>query len=125
MKVKVDGLADAVELELQNYSAEVKEGMAEAYKKIITQCVKKLRETSPKRTGGYKKSWTKKVEVSRFGISARAYAGKGFSNLTHLLEHGHAKAGGGRVEGIPHIGPVQDWANEEALNALEKLLEGG
>lgn len=122
MKVKVDGLADAVELELQNYSAEVKEGMAEAYKKIITQCVKKLRETSPKRTGGYKKSWTKKIEVSRFGIFARAY-NKKFHFLTHLLERGYAKAGGGRVEGIPHIAPVQEWANEEALDALAKLLE--
>lgn len=123
MKVKVDGLADAVELELQNYSEEIKEGMAEAYKNIIAQCVNKLRKTSPKRTGDYRKSWTRQIEVSRFGISARAY-NKKFYSLTHLLEHGHAKSDGGRVEGIPHIGPVQDWANEEALDALAKLLEG-
>ena len=124
MRVKVDGLADAVQLELQNYSEEVKEGMTKAFKEIAAQCVKKLRQTSPKRGGDYAKSWKRKMTVSPSVISATVYSKKPYQNLTHLLEHGHAKAGGGRVEGIPHIGPVQEWAGEEALAALAELLDG-
>ncbi len=124
MRVKVDGLADAVQLELQNYSEEVKEGMTKAFKEIAAQCVKKLRQTSPKRGGDYAKSWKREMTVSPFVISAKVYSKNPYWRLNHLLEHGHAKAGGGRVEGIPHIGPVQEWAGEEALAALAELLDG-
>lgn len=70
MRVKVDGLADAVQLELQNYSEEVKEGMTKAFKEIAAQCVKKLRQTSPKRGGDYAKSWKRngKPEQRRHGL---------------------------------------------------------
>lgn len=124
MKVKVDGLADAVELELQNYSNDVREGIAESFRDIASKCVKKLREASPKRTGGYAKSWTKKVTVSSKGVTATVY-NKKFASLTHLLEHGHANAGGGRTSGIAHIDPVQEWAGDEALKAVAKILEEG
>ncbi len=122
MKVKIDGLADAVELELQSYSEEVREGMASAFTQIAAQCVKKLKASSPKRRGGYAKSWTKKVTVTDDQISASVY-NKKFYYLTHLLEHGHAKTGGGRVPGISHIAPVQEWAADEALEALADVLE--
>lgn len=124
MKVSIDKLGAAVELELQGYRDEIKSEIASAFKKIGTQCVKKLKETSPKRFGGYGKSWTQKVTAADAQIFATVY-NKKYASLTHLLEHGHAKANGGRVDGIPHIEPVQDWASEEALDAIVKILEEG
>ncbi len=123
MKVKVDGLAVALEQELQNYSGEVKEAMVPAFTKISAQCVRKLKDSSPKRLGGYAKGWTRKVTVTDTGVSASVY-NKKFAGLTHLLENGHAKTSGGRVPGIPHIGPVQEFASEEVLEALADILEG-
>lgn len=123
MKVRIDKLASAIELELQGYSDEIKEATAAEFKKIGTQCVKKLREKSPKRFGGYGKSWAQKVTVTDEQVSAVVY-NKKYAGLTHLLENGHAKSNGGRVEGIPHIAPVQEWADEQALDAISKILEG-
>jgi len=46
--------------------------------------------------------------------------------LTHLLENGHVvrnkKGTYGRAPAIKHIAPVEEWANNELPNEIERSL---
>lgn len=111
-------LSKAIEAELEEYVDDVTEVMRQAVIETTDQAVETLKVTSPKRRGKYAKGWASKViEDSPTGLVKTVH--NKTAGLTHLLENGHAKAGGGRVEGIPHIAP----AEREAIRQLEKRLE--
>ena len=42
--------------------------------------------------------------------------------IAHLLEHGHAKRGGGRVAAIPHIAPAEANGEESLKIKIERGL---
>lgn len=116
MSVSVDGLADAISRELQAYSQDVADDLKKSVKKAARVCVNELMTTSPEDTGDYRKGWRVKTAYeSQSDIRVDVHNATDYQ-LTHLLEDGHAKVGGGRVEGTPHIGPAAD--NAAAL--LEK-----
>ena len=54
----------------------------------------------------YKKSWTFTAETKRLYTVVTLHSK--MPGLPHLLEHGHAKANGGRVKGRVHIKPVEE-----------------
>ena len=45
--------------------------------------------------------------------------------LTHLLENGHAKRGGGRVRAFPHIAPAETAGTEQLVKDIERDLKKG
>lgn len=117
--VKVNDLTEEITRALQEYSTEVEEGLEEAKVEVAKDTVKRLKQTSPKKTGDYRKGWArKKVGTAQVVHNRTDY------QLTHLLEYGHAKRGGGRVAGIPHISPAEEWANDEYLKRVEKVIRG-
>jgi hypothetical protein len=67
----------------------------------------------------YAKSWTTKKMAENSHTLQMTVHSKNRYQLAHLLENGHAKRGGGRVEGKPHIAPAEK--NGELL--LESLIK--
>lgn len=107
-----------------------RKGYAEAAYEVIPQVAKeaaaKLRKTSPRRPKGgkYAKGWTHTVEKGRLRVAAKVHGKYGTYQLAHLLEHSHAKRGGGRTNPIVHIEPVEQWAMNEAYDRIMDKLEG-
>ena len=122
-KVSVDGLADAVMKGLEEYAKLATDDMKKSVKDAGKFCKEEVSANAPVRTGRYAKSWKSKVT----GESSNALTVTVYSSvlgLPHLLEHGHAKRGGGRVRAIPHIAPAEEAAEEKLIKDIEKALEG-
>ena len=116
-------LEKAVKDILQDYSVEVARAAEEAVSEVTKEATKKLRQTSPKRKGRYAKGWTGKVEKTATTVDATVYGKTGTYQLAHLLENGHAKRGGGRVNGNTHIKPVEEWAIKEVEKRIREKVE--
>lgn len=117
-------LEKAVKDILQDYSVEVAKAAEEAVTEVSKEATKKLRQTSPKRSGKYGKGWASKVEKTTTTVDATVYGKTGTYQIAHLLEHGHARRGGGRnVGGIEHIKPVEEWAVKEVEKRIREKVE--
>lgn len=111
--ISPDSLASSMARIVKSYAAEERKDAGEAVKKTARKTVQRLKKTSPKKKGGYSKGWRSKVEEGiGAGSTAVIYNAKK-PGLTHLLEKGHEKRGGGFVRGIPHIEPAFRQAAEE------------
>ena len=118
-QVYVGNFAEAVAAELAAYSDEVTEAVKAECNDVADDCLREIKANSPVQTGKYKKAWRKKVEFeNREDIRIRVFNAK-YPGLTHLLEKGHAKAGGGRVEGMPHIQPAEQHAAERLVDKVK------
>lgn len=123
-KIPIDGLADAIAKELAAYNQEVTDGMKDAVKEAAQECTKQIKQNSPMLTGSYRKGWTDKVMYDgREDIRVTVYNRTDYQ-LTHLLEHGHAKVNGGRVAGKAHIGPAAQDAEDKLLREIQVVVRG-
>ena len=115
----IDNLADEIMKGLTEYADLTDESMKKAVRKTATSVKKEISANAPKNTGAYAKSWTaKKTKENSHSLEMTVHS-KNRYQLAHLLEKGHAKRGGGRVSGRPHIAP----AEENGVQMLEKLIE--
>jgi len=110
--VTVEDLADAIAAELREYGTEVAEDVKKSVKSAAKTCVDVLQQTSPKDTRDYATGWAKKTAYESPNDIRMQIYNKTDYQLTHLLEDGHAKVSGGRVDGKPHIQPAADQAAE-------------
>lgn len=123
MATGVNDFTAAVSAILDDYAEEVQVAVAQAVEETGKKVLKTVKAKSPvgkgKSSGRYKKGWrVKKERGGVFGTQAQVTVyNKTDGPLVHLLENGHQKINGGRVEGIPHVRP----AYEEADRLLPEL----
>lgn len=120
-------LSDEIQKILVRYADEIADGTDEAAKKAAQQCVKDIKSGAESKFGGtgrYARSWTKKQTDRPRGKSGYIVYSR-IPGLPHLLENGHAKVRGGRVEGRPHIAPAAEKAAEDFENAVKELVRNG
>lgn len=121
--INIDSLSGEIEKALKVYSSDIVEKIDTSSERIAKKAIKNLKANSPKKTGKYSKSWTQKKEKGDImqPTSHTIYNKEGW--LTHLLENGHAKVGGGRVEAKPHIRPAEQKVIEEFTKEVEEAIK--
>lgn len=111
----------------KGYLGEVVPILEDVLPNVARQAASKLRKESPRSnsptSGKYAKGWASKTDTGRLTVGAIVYGKPGTYQLAHLLEHGHAKRGGGRTRSIEHIKPVEEWAIKEAYDQILDRLE--
>ena len=123
IRVKPGELAQAVMEQLEAYAKVTGEGLKKSVREAAQTARKEIRQNAPERTGTYKKSWTAtKTGETADSLEMAVHSPRRYM-IAHLLENGHAKRGGGRVAGIPHIAKAEEKAREELLRKLDEELK--
>ena len=109
----IDDMTAEIMKGLTEYANLVDAEMKKAVRKTATTVKNEISANAPVKSGRYKKSWAaKKTKENSHSLEMTVHS-KNRYQIAHLLEHGHAKRGGGRVAAIPHIAPAE--ANGEVL----------
>lgn len=122
MNTNVNDMADAIMKGLMEYADVSAETVKNAVKKAGNTVKKEASANAPKKSGKYKKSFTVTKQKETAESLTVVVHSKNRYQLTHLLEKGHAKRGGGRVEGIPHIGPAEEKGIRQLTGEIERGL---
>lgn len=118
----VDNMAMEIMKGLMEYAELADTEMKKAVRKTATAVKNDISANAPKKTGRYKKSWAaKKVKENSHTLEMTVHS-KDRYQIAHLLEHGHAKRGGGRVAAIPHIAPAEQHGEDMLTHLIEEAL---
>lgn len=117
-KATAANLDQIIKAELEKYGEDVKESLDE----VLEDAAKRGKEAVKNDAlslfadvhlprGRYGTGWAVDINKQRLK-SVFTIHNKKYPSLTHLLENGHANRDGGRTQGRPHIGPVEQQLNE-------------
>ncbi|MDE7122590.1 MAG: HK97 gp10 family phage protein [Oscillospiraceae bacterium] len=120
--ISIEDMADEIMNGLQEYSELADFAMKKAVQKTASQVRKEISANAPERTGKYGKSWTTKKTAEKSHSLQITVHSKNRYQIAHLLEHGHAKRNGGRVEAQPHIASAEEHGAENFDELLKKYL---
>lgn len=109
---------------LNEYSTDVQESIVKCAENVAKKGADKLKTTSPKRTGAYRKGWRVKTIKGRGKVSSVIYNATNWQ-LTHLLEKPHLLRNGRLSTPKVHIAPVEQQCIREYEQEVEKTIKNG
>jgi len=115
--------ARAILQELTKYTADVREELAQELEAASKDIKAEIVRTARRRTTRYAKGW----RIKRWSMGSslgHTVHNATMPGLPHLLEHGHAKRGGGRVEGDNAISRASEPRLEEMEQNFIGIIEG-
>ena len=122
-KIQASQLDKELQDMLSTYATDVSRGLEklklEEAKETRDEVKANIKSQNLIRTGDYQKS----ISYKKSGTSYVVYARAPHYRLTHLLEKGHAKRGGGRARAYPHIGPAEQNMIKRYTKGIEGLAE--
>ena len=123
--ISIDEMDSAIMDELEKYAELASDDLKTVVKETAASVRKDIQAGAPVDTGKYKKSWSvKNVHEDSESIDLVVHSRNRYQ-IAHLLEHGHAKRGGGRVAAKPHIAAAEQRGNEKLVTTIEHKLKGG
>lgn len=122
-KVKPEALAAAIQQELTTYHKDVLDRVDDAGRESMEKLVQLTRATAPRKKGGFRRAITfEEFPGARGATFVWGAKGKKY-RITHLLVHGHAKRGGGRVAGSPFLESALGTVLPEYEKAVKEAVE--
>ena len=122
LKAEIDAI-------LKDYQARVIKGVNKAIGSLANKGRNSVRRnarqvTSPGRTKRkYANSWMYRLDPgSNYGAAEAVIYNKSQPGIGHLIEHGHAKVGGGRTKPREHVKPVEDELENTAIREVLKNI---
>lgn len=122
--IRIDQLASAITDAVREYTEHVIESVGDEVKDTADKVLKEVKRLARKRTGEYAKSFIKTKKVLPGKIAYYVWSKDHFRRV-HLLERGHAKRGGGRVQAYPHLQPAHDKYADEMVNNIRRIIRDG
>ncbi|MGX4598962.1 hypothetical protein [Faecalimicrobium sp. JNUCC 81] len=124
----LNNLAEAISKELKSYSKEVTLGVKKVTDEVTSNLVKNTKRDAKvgRRKGKYKKAISSKVLYENEHKKIKVwYVRSPEHRLAHLLNNGHAKKGGGFIEGDNHITNNEEIAIKELERGIEAVVKNG
>lgn len=109
---------------LDSYAKEISRDIVTDAEIVAKEGVDELRNTSPKRTGKYRKGWRVRTDKMNNGGSSIIYNATDYQ-LTHLLEKPHLSRNGRIVAPKVHIAPVEAKCIKDYERRVEKSIQNG
>ena len=124
-KIAIEKLAGEVSEILDEYADTTAEGVKKAVRKTSKAVKEEIKAGAPVKTGDYQKSWAvKKIKENSNALVVTVHS-KNRYQLAHLLEHGHAKRGGGRTRAISHIAPAESNGERMLEDEIKRSIKHG
>jgi HK97 gp10 family phage protein len=124
-KINPNLLAKEIIKVLSDYKDDISNIVEQDANEVGKEAVAELKQTSPK---GARKEYCKGWRLKKDKLGKNRYTvkihNKTDSQLTHLLEFGHATRNGGHTEAQPHIRPIEEEYSKKFEQKIRKDIGG-